>query len=253
MSRKFDTKSTTTITRAELNDRYAKYDLEEWMFSQLHLSSDMNVLDIGCGGGKQLCCLAEKLTAKSKILGIDISKDVVDSAREKAKGFANVEVRQMNFEDSLSLLSGERFDLIISTYAIYYAADVEALLVGLRGLLNEGGCVFVVGPGAGTNSEIIDLANLYADKESDVLSYIEDFVYPETVDAIARSYSKVRVARLNNHINFPDAASVMLWWRSHNSFRPLLDTVVESDVEEVVFQQGDFRLSKPVLGVLFDA
>ena len=49
--------------------------------------------------------------------------------------------------------------MIISTYSIYYAKDLQALLIGLRELLKPGGSVFVVGPGEGTNHELHSLLN----------------------------------------------------------------------------------------------
>ena len=64
---------------------------------------------------------------------------------------------QCSFDDVLQVLSNERFDLITSSYAVYYASDMLRLIAGLRDLALEDGRVFVCGPGRGTNQEMTDL------------------------------------------------------------------------------------------------
>lgn len=253
MSNKLDTKSTTTITRAGLNDRYAKHDLEEWIFSQVNLFDGMRILDIGCGGGKQLLRLAGALSADSQLLGIDVSEGAVDSVRKLITDRPNIQARQMNFEDCLVNFSGQKFDLILSTYAIYYAKDMVALIRGLRELLSENGCIFVSGPGAGTNKEIIELVNALATCDEDRIDPIEHFISDDEINRIRPTYGSVETLMLNNYIAFPDVETVMLWWRSHNSYREALDEGVQAGIRKIIDRDGAFRLSKPVLGVRLNA
>ena len=98
-----------------------------------------------------------------KILGVDISQDAVRAVnqRAKAEGIPFVKAQQMDLDDCLRHLADSRFDLIVSSYAIYYARDTIALLKGLRSLLRDQGVVFVCGPGRGTNREMQNIVDRF--------------------------------------------------------------------------------------------
>lgn len=58
----------------------ASYDILEFFFDKINLSSVNHFLDIGCGKGRAMC-VATRLGAK-KISGIELSKDLYLSAKE---------------------------------------------------------------------------------------------------------------------------------------------------------------------------
>lgn len=91
-----------------------------------HISPDDDVLDIGCGGGA-LSILASN-TAKS-ILGIDISKPLIDLAVERAKTLGN-----LNFalSDASDMALETKRDVIISRFGIMFFADPIAAFSNLR-------------------------------------------------------------------------------------------------------------------------
>jgi SAM-dependent methyltransferase len=254
MSSAFNTDTDALRKRAELNAAKAKYNLEEWILQQIPPPSALRILDLGCGVGKQLFRLAPLVTATGSLLGVDLSENAVRAVNDRAnaEGIAYVEARQMSLDDCVGSLVGQGFDLILSSYAIYYATDMIALLQDLRTLLRDGGSVFVCGPGQGTNREIIDIVNRFISHGSEKLQPIEDFLTPTGVREVARGYSRSIVSRLENVIVFDSPVTLLEWWTRHNSFIPSVAAKVQQRVNDHFANNRTFPLTKNVLGVRFD-
>lgn len=247
----FNRDTNALISRAQLNAAGAKHDLEEWILTLLPPLRGLHVLDLGCGTGKQVFRLAPLVTDAGSILGIDISPDAVAAVRQRAvaEGLRFVAARQLGLDDCLEHLADNRFDLIVSSYAIYYAQDLAGLLQGLRSLLNDGGTLFVCGPGEGTNREMQDLVMQYTRNE---VKRIPDFITAAGIDEVASVFSRHVIARLENKIAFDSDEAVLSWWRNHNSFDSTAVDAVGRYLNEHFSQNSSFELTKNVLGVRFD-
>jgi ubiquinone/menaquinone biosynthesis C-methylase UbiE len=251
---KFNTDTDALRNRALINASKAKYDMEEWMLGMLPPLHGLRVLDLGCGIGKQVFRLAPLVSDEGRILGVDLSQDAVRAVNQRAKTeeLSSVEAQQMALDDCLSNLAGQRFDLIVSSYAIYYSQDIVALLKGLQSLLTDQGVVFCCGPGRGTNIEIDDIVNNFVHSPSEQLKPIDDFLDSNQIQEIAAANSQFQVSRLENQILFDSADSVLSWWKNHNSFIPSVAASVEEHVRAHFENNSTFTLTKNVLGVRFD-
>lgn len=250
----FNTDTDALKTRARINASKAKHDLEEWMIPLLPPLRSLQVLDLGCGTGKQLFRLAPLVSNEGQLLGVDISKDAVSAVNERAKtnGLRSVSAQQMAFDDCLHRLAIRHFDLIVSSYAIYYAQDTVTLLKGLPSILTAHGTVFVCGPGRGTNSEILDIINTLVLNTSEQLRPVDDFLGTTQIQEIAGAYSQFTVSRLKNQVLFDSADDVLSWWSQHNSFVPSVAAKVQEFIRAYFQTNNIFTLTKNVLGVRFD-
>jgi len=108
----------------------------------------LNVLDLGCGAGRDVYLLSQLVGEQGHVTGVDMTPAQLDVAkgfqeyhREKF-GFAesNVEFIEANIEqlDDTSLASGS-FDAIVSNCVINLAVDKLAVLKSAWRLLREGG------------------------------------------------------------------------------------------------------------------
>ena len=254
MTDRFNSDTEALKSRADLNAANAKHDLERWLLGLIPPVRGLRILDLGCGVGKQIFRLAPLVTRAGSILGVDLSADAVRAVNERARaedlGF--IEARQMALDDCVASLTGSQFDLVLSSYAIYYSRDLVALLRKLRLVLSRRGTVFVCGPARGTNREIIQLVNGLVRGPAEQLKTVEGFLAPAQIEAIARDYAHHTVATLDNEVAFDSTHSVLAWWRNHNSFVPSVATEVQQNLHAHFLKQRLFVLTKNVLGVRFD-
>jgi ubiquinone/menaquinone biosynthesis C-methylase UbiE len=251
MSNRFNSDTSALIQRENIN-KSARYDLEEWIFQQVNLTSNnMRVLDLGCGTGKQIFALRNVLSSGSSILGVDISPDAVRLVNTRAKNehLQNIEARECNLDEVVNALNGLYFDLILSSYAIYYSKNMLQLFSALPTLLNPDGQVFICGYGKGTNHELYEIIQKFTDK----IKPIDDFIQERDIINIAdHHYSKYRIVRLSNQVFFSTLEDILTWWKNHNSYLPEISQDVSDALQTKISREGTFSLTKNVLGVYYD-
>ena len=100
------------------------------------------ILDAGCGSGYVTRALAKRLPSAT-VLGVDVSKEMVDLARDitPKEMFNAVFFEGTIFDESLN---DERFDLIFSMEALYYMHPVADAIKRLAHLLKPGGQLVIV-------------------------------------------------------------------------------------------------------------
>jgi ubiquinone/menaquinone biosynthesis C-methylase UbiE len=99
--------------------------------------SDLNgksILDLGCGTGQFAKFCIEN--GASKVLGVDISRNMIEKANKDNK-HEKIEYFCISIEDLE--LQDEKFDIIISSLAVHYIEDYPALIKKVSRLLNKNG------------------------------------------------------------------------------------------------------------------
>ena len=105
----------------------------------MNIPPDAQVLDVGCGSGWATRLMAEK-AVNGRVVGIDISDEMVRLAGDTSKAFSNVEFRVASAE-KLPFADGE-FTHAFSMESLYYYADMLSAIKEIRRVLAPGG-VFV--------------------------------------------------------------------------------------------------------------
>ena len=102
------------------------YDLTRWAFlfgrgalvRQTHKQMMMpaRILEVGCGTGKNLVTLAERFP-KAQIIGLDLSRDMLDRARAKMKPYGTrVGLLHRCYDAPVAV--SQKFDLIVLSYSL---------------------------------------------------------------------------------------------------------------------------------------
>src|SRR2546423_2203542 len=107
------------------------------VLSRLRLRGDELVLDAGCGTGRLTADLFEVLP-RGRVVGIDLSQNMLQSAREHLLAQYGSRVSLVE-ADLLDLPFERAFDGIVSTAAFHWVLDHLRLFVGLRQALIPGG------------------------------------------------------------------------------------------------------------------
>jgi arsenite methyltransferase len=107
------------------------------------LKEGETVLDLGSGAGFDCFLAANKVGAKGRVIGVDMTPDMVDKARENARqgGYSNVEFRLGEIEN-LPVADGTA-DVIISNCVINLAPDKKRVFREAYRALKRGGRVMV--------------------------------------------------------------------------------------------------------------
>ncbi len=130
------------------------YDLTRWAFLfgrrglietvAGEIESPARVLEIGCGTGKNLVALAGAFPG-AKISGLDLSADMLDRARAKIAPYADRIDLLHRAYDSPIAEEGEKFDLIVISYALSMINPGYGAVIALcRQDLRAGGVIAVV-------------------------------------------------------------------------------------------------------------
>jgi len=107
------------------------------------IKEGMTVLDLGSGAGFDCFLAAKKVGAKGKVIGVDMTEEMIIAARDNAKkyGFNNVkfilgDIESLPIEDS-------SVDIIISNCVINLSPDKSKVFSEAFRVLKEGGELFV--------------------------------------------------------------------------------------------------------------
>ncbi|HEY0544654.1 MAG TPA: methyltransferase domain-containing protein [Pyrinomonadaceae bacterium] len=108
----------------------------EQAIARLNLKADSRVLDLGCGSGWATRLMALRAT-NGRVVGIDISDEMIAQARASSAQYSNVEFR-IGSAEQLPFADGE-FTHAFSMESIYYYADMAQALKEVRRVLAPGG------------------------------------------------------------------------------------------------------------------
>jgi ubiquinone/menaquinone biosynthesis C-methylase UbiE len=111
------------------------------VLEKMRLSRTDNVLDVGCGAGWLSRRLA-KLAPEGRVVGMDISEEMIRHARRASVDFDNLmfvtgEVSEIPWQPNF-------FSHVISVESSYYWPDPAAGVKDIYRVLNEGGSVWIL-------------------------------------------------------------------------------------------------------------
>jgi ubiquinone/menaquinone biosynthesis C-methylase UbiE len=102
----------------------------------IQIPPDARVLDVGCGSGWASRLMAQK-ASKGRVVGIDISDEMVNVARDSSTSFSNIEYRVASAQ-KLPFANGE-FSHAFSMESLYYYEDMLSALKEIARVLEPGG------------------------------------------------------------------------------------------------------------------
>lgn len=108
----------------------------------------LRVLDLGCGPGNSTFVLAEKLGPSATLMGVDLSRLMIQRARKHhARSFDHLGNVRFERADATALpFADDSFDLVVGHSFLYLVPDRVAVLREIRRVLVPGGRLVLMEP-----------------------------------------------------------------------------------------------------------
>lgn len=118
--------------------------MAQWGVSHFEVKKDSKILDIGCGGGRNIQRFAEQISENGRVVGIDYSEVSVEKSIELNKeaidkGIVNV---LQGFVSEMPFYDGT-FDIVTAFETIYFWPDFINDLKEVNRVLKEDGFIFI--------------------------------------------------------------------------------------------------------------
>lgn len=112
-------------------------DLEARALRESVAGENLEILEIGCGTGKNTVFLQ---TRAKRLIGADFSEEMLAIARSKTTG-GNVEFRQLDLRENWNLPK-DSFDLITCSLALEHIENIDFVFAEANRVLRAGGCFY---------------------------------------------------------------------------------------------------------------
>ena len=262
---KIDYKETTSdlITRINIHDSYGSKIIDEWMLSILDLKPGMDILDVGCGAGKQCFSFYDALIGNANITGGDVSTELLKKAQEENKKREEpIHFLELDFNKPFQF-NNSGFDLVSCCFAIYYAENIEFTIKEMHRVLKDGGILFTTGPMPENKKvfyEIISAATTIPIPPMPGSSRYAS----EILDTIKSSFSKVKVEIFENPLTFKTVEPFLaytraslsedrkLWssfFKGKEDFENLMARITDA-ANEYIKKNGTIVMTKVVGGII---
>ncbi|HEX5828087.1 MAG TPA: class I SAM-dependent methyltransferase [Candidatus Limnocylindrales bacterium] len=132
------------------------------VLERLPLRGDETVLDAGCGSGRVTEQLCERLP-RGRVIALDASPSMIAAARERLARFGDRTVYLVaNLAGPLPLAAGS-VDAVLSTAALHWVRDHDALFGHLAVPLRPGGRLVAQCGGAGNIARVVEVLRTVGD------------------------------------------------------------------------------------------
>lgn len=199
---------------------------KEWgasIVAGLNFQGTETILDLGCGDGVLTKQLADRVP-QGKILGIDASRGMIETAKELEGYNLSFALQDINVMAFLN-----EFDLIFSNAALHWVKDHERLLANCYKALKPGGIVRFNFAGDGNCSNFYEVVRAIMNSET-YSGYFTDFVWPWYMPRISdyeelinrHEFKESRCWEENADRNF-ETKDHMVKWIDQPSIVPFLE------------------------------
>lgn len=114
-----------------------------WCLSNIEIEKTSHILEIGCGGGKNISNLLKK-APHAKVYGVDYSETSVENSRKfNRKAIAAGKVDVVHGTVSSIPFENEKFDLATAFETIYFWPDLVNDFKEFKRVLKSGGKFFI--------------------------------------------------------------------------------------------------------------
>lgn len=94
---------------------------------KMDIQRGQSILDLGSGTGRNECLMAKKVGPEGKILGLDISKEMLGLARRRCQPYPNVSFREKRIEAPLTYQ--QEFEKVFISFVLHGFEDHQKIQI----------------------------------------------------------------------------------------------------------------------------
>jgi SAM-dependent methyltransferase len=241
---RFDTDTAALRARNEAHRRFSTGDMTGWALEHLGARSGDRVLELGAGTGQQTLRLAPSVAS---VLAVDASAQSLALLSDEAP--ANVTTLVERFDDFSRRAMDERFERVLSCYALYYADDQERLIDRVHELLEPGGVLFFCGPSYANNRELRALHFGLRGEQPPGPTPAQRFVEADAPAWCQARFATVERLEFEDEMRFDSAEGLIGYWSSYNLYDPELQDAFRAAAQAHFARHATFVSAKRVVGI----
>ncbi len=202
------------LVRIDIHEKYGSRNIDAWNIEVLNPQPGQQILDVGCGAGKQCFLYSDATQGQAQITGGDFSEELLGKARAKQaeRGDKNVEFQFLDFNKPFAF-EDNRFDFLSSAFAIYYAADLKFTFGEAHRVIKPGGRLFVTGPLPENKKMFYDIITEATNQPIPPMPGSSRFK-GEIFQTINGIFAKTELLTFENPLTFPEVAPFMDYVRA---------------------------------------
>jgi ubiquinone/menaquinone biosynthesis C-methylase UbiE len=210
------------LVRIDIHEKYGSRNIDQWNIEVLNPQPGQQILDVGCGAGKQCFLYSDATQGQANITGGDFSEELLGKARAKLaeRGDQNIAFQFLDFNQPFAF-DDNRFDFLSSAFAIYYAADLDFTFREAHRVLQNpdgvtgkpGGRLFVTGPLPENKQMFYDIITEATHQPIPPMPGSSRFK-GEIFQTISGIFAKTELLTFENPLTFPEVEPFMAYVRA---------------------------------------
>jgi len=204
MQIKYQETSKDLLKRIDIHEKYGLRNIDHWNIEILNPQPGQNILDVGCGAGKQCFLYSDYTKGHADITGGDFSEELLEKARMKQaeRGDKNINFVFLDFNKQFAF-ENNIFDFVSSAFAIYYASDLQFTFSEAYRVIKPGGRLFVTGPLPENKQMFYDIIKEATNETIPLMPGSSRFK-GDIYNTINNIFSKTELITFENPLTFPE-------------------------------------------------
>ncbi|MEI7846381.1 MAG: methyltransferase domain-containing protein [Chloroflexota bacterium] len=192
------------LKRIDIHEKYGARDIDKWNIEVLNPQPDYNILDVGCGAGKQCFLYSDYTKRQAEITGGDFSDELLAKAKTQLleRGDKNVHFQFLDFNKPFEF-GDNTFDFVSSAFAIYYASDLNFTFSEANRVIKPGGRLFVTGPLPENKQMFYDIIKEATNQTIPPMPGSSRFK-GDIFNTISQIFTKTELLTFENPLTFPE-------------------------------------------------
>ena len=232
-------------TRLELNKKYSSTNFDAWLMARLDPGPGYDVLDVGCGTGAQTLPLLKAVGERGSVSSLDISPESVATLRRQAGTAANLDAVAADMATLQHCINHsfrvKKYDLVHSSYALYYSPRRLEVLSVMRDALKPNGRLAVFTPNRPHG--MVDFARQFHPIAAEI---DESLAFgPSVLEPFFRAnFWDVAVHFFHNRVRVDNAEDFMTFYRATTYYVPDAEPGIRERVANTLRKDGHFEYEK---------